>query len=43
MIEVYCKLIIEGRRKFDDVPSKLKAGVKARLKELGYNTEGGEI
>jgi hypothetical protein len=42
MIEVYCKLIIEGRRTFEDVPTKLKANVKTRLKELGYDTEGGE-
>lgn len=42
MIEVYCKLIKEGRRTFDDVPDKLKDSVKARLKELGYDVEGGE-
>lgn len=43
MIEVYCKLITEGRRTFEDVPTKLKANVKARLKELGYDTEGGDM
>ena len=43
MIEVYCKLIIGKRRTFEQIPDKFKADVKARLKELGYNTEGGEL
>ena len=37
MIELYCTLIIEKRRTFDEVPNTLKDGVEARLKELGYD------
>ena len=40
MIEVYCTLIKNKRRTFDQVPDKFKAGVEARLKELGYDTNG---
>lgn len=40
MIEMYCKLIIEKRRTFDRVPDAFKAKVEARLKELGYDTNG---
>jgi hypothetical protein len=43
MIEVYCKLIIEGRRTLEDVPSNLKEKVEARLKEQGYIAEGGDM
>lgn len=40
MIEVYCKLIINGRRTFDRIPNEFKESVEARLLELGYDTAG---
>lgn len=44
MVEVYCKLIIGKRgRKFDSVPDNFKEAVKARLLELGYDTNGDKI
>lgn len=43
MIEVYCKLIIGKRRTFDRVPSVFQMEVEARLKELGYDTNGDPI
>lgn len=43
MIEVYCTLIINKRRTFDRVPDKFKMDVEARLKELGYDTNGNPI
>lgn len=43
MIEIYCKLIIGKRRTFDQVPDNFKAGVEARLIELGYTPSGDSI
>lgn len=43
MIEVYCTLIINKRRTFDRVPDKFKMDVEARLKELGYDTDGNPV
>lgn len=43
MIEIYCKLIIGKRRTFDRVPDNFKAEVEARLRELGYDTNGDPI
>lgn len=40
MVEIYCKLIINKRRTFDKVPEAFKEDVKARLQELGYDTNG---
>ena len=40
MIEMYCKLIINGRRTFDEVPNEFKERVEMRLIELGYDTDG---
>lgn len=40
MVEIYCKLIIGKRRTFDRVPEDFKTAVEARLKELGYDTNG---
>lgn len=36
MVNLFAKLIIDGRRTIDDVPANIKADVEARLKELGY-------
>ena len=43
MVEVYCKLIIGKRRAFDKVPENFKMEVEARLKELGYDTNGDKL
>lgn len=40
MIEVYVKLIINGRRSFEQIPDELKEAVKNRLSELGYDQNG---
>lgn len=40
MIEVYCKLIINGRRSFKQIPDELKEAVIYRLAELGYDQNG---
>jgi hypothetical protein len=43
MIEIYCRLIIQDRRPFERVPDIFKEAVEARLKELGYDTNGDRI
>lgn len=43
MVEMYCKLIISKRRPFAHVPDVFKDKVEARLKELGYDTNGDPI
>ena len=43
MVDMYCTLIINKRRTFDKVPEKFKMDVKARLKEMGYDTSGNPI
>ena len=40
MVEIYCKLIIAKRRTFENIPDVFKNDVKARLTELGYDTNG---
>ena len=40
MVEIYCTLIIAKRRSFDDIPEVFQSKVKARLAELGYDTNG---
>ena len=40
MVEIYCTLIRNKRRTFDKVPDNFKMDVEARLKELGYDTNG---
>ncbi len=43
MVDLYARLIIYKRRTFDSVPSNLKDKVEARLKEMGYDTNGDPI
>ncbi len=43
MINVYCSLIINKRRTFDNVPEPFKDRVKVRLKELGYDENGEKL
>jgi hypothetical protein len=45
MIDLYCKLIIARpqRKTFAEVPAKLQDAVEARLKELGFDTNGDPI
>ena len=43
MIDIYCKLIINKRRTFDRVPENFRDDVKARLEELGYDTDGNPV
>lgn len=43
MVDLYAKLIINKRRTFDSIPDNLKAKVEARLKEMGYDTNGDPI
>lgn len=40
MIDIYCKLIINKRRTFDQVPYTFRKAVKAKLAELGYDEHG---
>jgi hypothetical protein len=40
MVELYAYLIINKKRPFSKVPDTYKADVEARLKELGYDTNG---
>lgn len=40
MVNLYCTLIIKKRKKFSEVPETLQLAVEARLRELGYDTEG---
>ncbi len=40
MVDVYAKLIINKKRTFDSVPETLQDKVRARLFELGYDTNG---
>lgn len=42
MVDVYVKLIINGRRTIDQVPSVIKKDVIQALKNNGYLNEGGE-
>lgn len=40
MVNLYCTLIINKRRAFEDVPEAFREQVKARLKEQGYDENG---
>lgn len=43
MVNLYCTLIINKRRTFDQVPDSFKNLVKERLEELGYDLAGNGI
>lgn len=43
MVNIYCTLIINKRRNFDDIREDFKEKVKARLKEQGYDTNGEKL
>lgn len=43
MVNIYCTLIINKRRSFDDIQEDFKEKVKARLKELGYDQNGDKL
>lgn len=40
MVNLYCLLIINKRRNFNQIPDNLKVEVETRLRELGYDTNG---
>lgn len=40
MVIVYVTLIIHSRKKFEDVPAKLQAAVKAELEAMGLDQNG---
>ena len=43
MINLYCTLIINKRKKFDEVHASLQGAVETRLRELGYDTNGDKL
>lgn len=43
MVDVYAKLIIKKKRKFNSIPVSMQPAVEARLLELGYDTNGDPI
>lgn len=43
MVAVYVTLIINGRRKFSDVPKKLQSAVKAELNAMGLDENGNPL
>lgn len=43
MVDVYVTLIINDRRTFEQVPTKLKADVKATLAVMGLDENGKPI
>lgn len=40
MVAIYVALIAAGRRKYENIPSNLKDGVKADLEAIGLGTDG---
>lgn len=40
VVVVYCTLIINGRRTFDQVPVNLQPAVEAELASMGLGTDG---
>lgn len=43
MVELYCQLILNKRRTFDQIPDAFKDRVEERMEELGYDTTGDPI
>jgi hypothetical protein len=43
MVDLYATLIINKKRSFSSVPSRLQDAVRDRLYELGYDTDGNPI
>ena len=43
MVSLYCTLIINKRRTFDQVPEKIQGEVETRLRELGYDVNGDPV
>ena len=43
MVALYCVLIINGRRTFDQVPAKLQDAVREMLAEMGLDENGNPI
>lgn len=43
MVNLYCTLIINKRRKFNQIPDNFKVAVEDRLLELGYDISGDPI
>lgn len=43
MVDLYCVLIVNGRRTFDQVPKKLQPAVKAQLAAMGLDENGNPI
>lgn len=40
MVNLYCTLIINKRRNFNQIPDNFKDAVEIKLNELGYDTNG---
>lgn len=43
MVNVYCTLIINKRRTFDQVPERFQSEVEAELAKRGYDTNGDKL
>ena len=43
MVSLYCTLITNKRRTFDQVPEKIQGEVETRLRELGYDVNGDPV
>lgn len=43
MVSLYCTLIINKRRTFDQVPEKIQGEVETRFRELGYDVNGDPV
>ena len=40
MIDLYCALIINGKREFSSIPARYKADVKQTLSDIGLDENG---
>ena len=43
MVNIYCTLIINKRRSFEDIPETFRERVRERLRELGYDQDGKKL